>query len=198
MDKLNLLKKGENMQVINLWGSPSSGKSTTAAGLFFLMKINKMKVELVTEYAKDLIWDNNKDVFGEQTKIFAEQNHRLERLKGKVDYAITDSPLPLTVFYEPDNYSTNFEKLVMEKFSSYNNINFFLNRISDFENFGRIHSENQSKAMSEKLKKFIKERDLDFIEMDATPNTPSNLLNDVLNISGDVDRRSRDLNIFNK
>ena len=90
------------MLVINLWGAPGSGKSTTAAGLFFLMKINKFKVELVTEYAKDLVWDRRDSMFGNQLSIFSEQNWRLHRLRDHgVDYVITDSPLFLPVFYKP-------------------------------------------------------------------------------------------------
>lgn len=41
--------------VINLIGGPGSGKSTTAAGLFFRMKSMGVRCELVTEYAKELV-----------------------------------------------------------------------------------------------------------------------------------------------
>ena len=47
------------MKVINLWGGPGCGKSTTAAGLFSIMKMRGHKVELVTEYAKELTYDRN-------------------------------------------------------------------------------------------------------------------------------------------
>ncbi len=39
-----------------MFGGPGTGKSTSAAGLFFKMKLAQMEVELVTEYAKDLVW----------------------------------------------------------------------------------------------------------------------------------------------
>lgn len=42
---------------INFLGEPSAGKSTIAAGLYFLMKKRRYSVEIVTEYAKDLIYD---------------------------------------------------------------------------------------------------------------------------------------------
>lgn len=187
------------MHVINLWGAPSSGKSTTAAGLFFLMKINKFKVELVTEYAKDLSWEfshyqrvlgidlkNKKEdlqdveetlpaLQREQTQIFAEQNHRLLRLHGEVDYAITDSPLPLAVFYMPKNYFKEFPSVVFEQFHKYENTNFFLHRKGEFENFGRIHTEKQSVFLSEKLREFLKTNQINFNEIDATPNTPNEI-----------------------
>ena len=47
------------MIVINLFGGPSSGKTTMAAGLFRLLKTMNKKVELVQEFAKDLVWENN-------------------------------------------------------------------------------------------------------------------------------------------
>ena len=45
------------MKVINLFGGPGCGKSTTAADLFARMKLRGLSVELVTEYAKDVVWD---------------------------------------------------------------------------------------------------------------------------------------------
>jgi len=47
------------MKVINLFGGPGCGKSTAAAGLFHLMKSNHMSVELVNEFAKEIVWENN-------------------------------------------------------------------------------------------------------------------------------------------
>jgi hypothetical protein len=46
------------MKVINLWAGPGAGKSTTAAGLF-LMKLTGRRVELVTEYAKEVVYDQD-------------------------------------------------------------------------------------------------------------------------------------------
>lgn len=161
------------MHVINLWGAPSSGKSTTAAGLFFLMKINKLRVELVTEYAKDLVWEDRTKVFEEQNKIFAEQNHRLFRLRDKVDFAISDSPLPVSVFYMPKGYLKNFKGMVFEQFLEYENTNFLLNRVGDFETFGRIHNENEALRICDELKNFMVNNNIKFEELDATPNTPN-------------------------
>ena len=43
------------MKVINLFAGPGAGKSTTAAGLFHLMKIAGMNVELVTEFSRSWV-----------------------------------------------------------------------------------------------------------------------------------------------
>lgn len=169
------------MVVINLWGAPGSGKSTTAAGLFFLMKINKFKVELVTEYAKDLVWNGHEAMFGNQISIFAEQNWRIDRLKGKgLDFAITDSPLPLPSFYKPTPYHRNFDSIVFEAFNSYNNVNYFLNRVDSFEKIGRRHNENDSIEIAGHLQQFMRDNGIEFTALDATPQTPEAIFRDLI------------------
>ena len=161
------------MLVINLWGAPGSGKSTTAAGLFFLLKINKWRVELITEYAKELVWDGRENFFGNQVSIFAEQNHRLNRLiPHGVEVALTDSPLPLPAFYQPDGYLAGFTDLVMEQFNRHNNINIFLRRKHSFEIIGRRHDEKQAQEIDLKLRDFMNAHEVDFIEIDANPQAP--------------------------
>ena len=53
------------MIVINLWGAPSSGKSTGASYLFSELKLKGYNVELVTEFAKDLTWEEKSRVIAE-------------------------------------------------------------------------------------------------------------------------------------
>lgn len=161
------------MLVINLWGAPGSGKSTTAAGLFFLLKINKWRVELVTEYAKELVWDGRENFFGNQVSIFSEQNHRLNRLAPHgIEAAVTDSPLPLPAFYQPSGYLGSFTGLVMEQFNRHNNVNFFLRRNHSFEAIGRRHDETQAKEIDQKLREFMVRNGIEFTEIDANPQAP--------------------------
>lgn len=168
------------MIVINLWGAPGSGKSTTAAGLFFLMKINKYKVELVTEYAKDLVWERHDTMFENQLSIFSEQNRRLHRLVDHgVDFAITDSPLLLPSFYKPHGYYRAFDSLVAETFHGYNNLNYFLERVESFEKIGRRHNEEESLAIAVKLQKFMADYGVEFQRMEANPLTPQKLFDSI-------------------
>lgn len=168
------------MIVINLWGEPGSGKSTTTAGLFFLLKINKYKVEQVNEFAKELVWEGRENVFGDQVSIFAEQNRRLLRLQAHgLDYAISDSPLPLPVLYKPDGYLRHFDALVMEQFDRYENINYLLHRTSDFETIGRRHNEEEAAAMAQKMRVFLDERKVPYTCLEANPLTPEAILSDL-------------------
>ena len=60
-----------------------------------------VNTELVTEFAKDLTWEERKDALKNQLYVSGNQAFRLSRLNGKVDVVITDSPLPLGLFYLP-------------------------------------------------------------------------------------------------
>ena len=116
--------------VINLIGSPGTGKSTIAAELFAKMKWLGFDVELVSEYAKELVWEQRHETFKNELYLFAKQHHRLFRLKGKVKFIITDRPLILSLFYNGKygDGSENFKNLVLEEVNKFDNVNIFLHR----------------------------------------------------------------------
>ena len=140
------------MKVINLFGGPGSGKSTTAAGVFYQMKTKHKNVELVTEYAKELVYSDRVGFLNSnQEYVFAKQNHRQFILRNKVDWAITDSPLLLSLIY-PQIYSTSpgqyFDDYVIATFNQYQNINFFIQRPDEhFSNTGRIQTLEESRIV---------------------------------------------------
>lgn len=142
-------------RVINLLGAPGAGKSTAAAGLFYRMKKEFLSVELVTEYAKDLIYSGAEHRLVDQAFLFAEQHHRVARLVGKVDYVITDSPLLLSAFYMPEDYPKEFEAFVMAMNARYDNLNLYLERDHPYKEEGRVHSEIQSRAIDQTLREFL-------------------------------------------
>jgi nicotinamide riboside kinase len=152
------------MLVINLLGEPGVGKSVTAAGLFYELSINGFRSEIIPEVAKGYAWETPKDaqgralmhpIFTQQIFLLGEQNRMLERVKGKRDIAIMECPLVLTAIYQPENYFKSFEPLVLEQFNSYNNFNILLERNHDFDNDGRVHTEEESKEVRNKLKNFL-------------------------------------------
>ena len=111
--------------VVNLFGVPCAGKSTGAAYIFYKLKTLGLNVELVTEFAKDKVWEQNDEALKNQAYIFGQQAFRLSRCVDKVDVIITDSPLPLSIIYNKDKRLTeNFNKSVMDVFNSYENINY--------------------------------------------------------------------------
>jgi hypothetical protein len=134
------------MKVINFFGGPGVGKSTTAAKLFVKMKEEGLKVEYVTEYAKDIVYSKEFFKLEDQLMVFAKQNHKLWRLRGQVDFAIVDSPLPLSCIYAPSNMMYNpehLDELVMSTFNAYDNLNIYLQRnleVHGYQEYGRTQN----------------------------------------------------------
>lgn len=159
----------ENTIIINLIGAPGTGKSTTGAYLFALMKNLKMDVELVTEYAKDLTWEIRHETMRNQLYIFGKQHQRLFRLKNKVKYIVTDSPLLLSEFYsrEYGDASVNFKNLLLEEVNKFNNINIFLNRVKEYNPKGRNQTEEEANGFSIRIKSLLDELNFKYVTYDA-------------------------------
>lgn len=144
--------------VINLFGAPGAGKSTGAAIVFAELKKRGVNAELVTEFAKDKTWENNAMALGCQEYIFGKQSYRLARCRADVDVIVTDSPLPLSLLYAADPALTMdnaFQKVVMNVFNSYNNLNYYVHRVKPYNPKGRNQTEAESDALVEPLFKLI-------------------------------------------
>jgi hypothetical protein len=142
------------MRVINLAGAPGAGKSTTAAGLFNLMKLKGFKVELVTEFAKELTYDKAHGTLSNQLLVFAEQEHRIRRLyqTKQVDYVITDSPLFLSLVYaDTREFGEWFTRAVLEVNSKYLNSYWIVDRVKPYQEFGRNQTEAQAKELDSRI-----------------------------------------------
>lgn len=180
------------MKVINIFGGPGSGKSTFAAHLFTQLKICKLNVELVTEYAKDLVYENQYNLLKtDQLFILANQNRKLQRLlnnEQKVDYVITDSPLLLSnVYAQLNNYKIqeSFLKFTLDLFNGYNNINFFLNRDTlDFNHNGRIQNLDEAIKIDNLIFSYLNENNIKYIQLKQYQQYQTNqLLQIILNNS---------------
>lgn len=139
-------------KIINIFGEPSVGKSTTSAGLFFLMKHKGMNVELVSEFAKQLVWSGRKETLEDQLYVTAKQNHKLEMLNGKVDFVISDSPLFLGILYSRRyKRMPSFHHLIKDLFNSYDNLNILLKRAKPYKQAGRIQTEQEAVKVRKRL-----------------------------------------------
>lgn len=157
------------MKVINFFGGPGSGKSTTAAGVFHEMKMQGYSVELVTEYAKDVTWDKRFDLLEDQTYVFAKQNRRLARLKDQVEWVVTDSPLPLSLLYMPKDYFKSFEPLAMEIWNSYQNISFIMRRNFEYQTLGRKEDLDSAHQLDRDLQDFFEKYGITPYELHHNP-----------------------------
>lgn len=156
------------MLLINLFGAPGAGKSTGAAYIFSKIKMEGVNAELVTEYAKDKVWEKSEEVFNNQVYIFGKQYFRISRLEKKVDVVVTDSPLLLSAYYS-DNplLDGEFDALVNKIAKSYDCLNIFINRVKPYNESGRFQTEQESDLVGVELKEFLDENGVDYIEYDG-------------------------------
>lgn len=117
--------------LINLFGPPSSGKSTLSAELFTLIKKRGYNCELVTEYAKELVYRENLTEIKDQLKILAEQHYRTKVMSNKVDFVISDAAFLSSAVWSKINNSyqnedNTFEKLCVMIHNQYDNMNYYI------------------------------------------------------------------------
>lgn len=144
---------------VNLLGGPSSGKSTTAARLFSEFKLKGHESEVVTEYAKDKVWEGTTAVFGDQFYISAKQWHRLFCLQGKVEFVVTDSPILMSATYADDNDHA-LKNLIVDRHHRCKNVNIFVNRDeSTFSQNGRLQNLEESKLKDTQIRNWIIQND---------------------------------------
>jgi len=143
--------------VINLYGGPGVGKSTSAAGVFSLLKLHDVECELITEFAKDLVWEERYRTFKDQHYLFGKQHHRMWRVNDKVDVMITDSPLMLSTVYRPDDYLPSFINNVVDVVNGYDNLNIILNRTKKYNPNGRNETEDQAMEVDATIRRNLKE-----------------------------------------
>lgn len=155
------------MIVVNLCGAPGAGKSTGAAYVFSKLKMQGINCELVTEYAKDKVWEEDTTALNNQAYVFGHQLFRLTKLEGKVDVAITDSPLLLSLIYNNDKKRLGepFNEVVKNCFNSFDNINFFIHRVKPYNPKGRLQTEKESDELSETIKYCFADNGEEIIEV---------------------------------
>ena len=170
------------MVVINIFGGPCSGKSTTAAGVFYLLKQMGKNVEMSSEYVKDCVYDGNKYPFTDQIYVFANMLKRLRQYDDKVDFVVTDAPLLMSHIYGKDE-SCEFHRLVDEEFQKYRNINFVVRRGDiTYTKDGRIHSDKEANALQDAIEYMVNDYGMDAPVYYTDEDTADNIVKDTFAI----------------
>lgn len=164
------------MKVVNFFGGPGAGKSTAASGLFHEMKRHWINAEYVQEFAKELVWSDSSHMLSQQNRIFAEQEHRLNRLRTKVDVAVSDSPLILSSFYAPTSYPDSFHKYVFDFFGMYENINILVRRSHEYALEGRLQKQKDADHIADEMERFLIQNGIPFHSITASDAAPQRLL----------------------
>lgn len=168
--------------VVNLLGGSGCGKSTMASDIFSKLKKKGIECELVTEFAKDLVWEERNNTFKDQAYIFGKQYHRMFRLLDKVDVIITDSPLLLSIIYDKEQ-SDKFSDYVLYKFNQMNNLNFMLERVVSFNPNGRNESNiEEAKEYDDTIKNLMLDNGILYYTIKGNESGSDIVVNKVLEI----------------
>lgn len=171
--------------VINAFAGPGAGKTTSCLEVAEKLKKQGFVTEYVQEYAKELVYDNNLIMldghYEHQFDILKEQVKRINRLYGKVDFILTDSPVLLNNTYLNEDKGTNdyvtYCENVKKIYTLYDNFNYFVERDkSAFEEEGRIHNLEQSIVIDDELKNTLHNNQIDFATY--THSTIDNIVRD--------------------
>lgn len=154
---------------INLFGGPGVGKSTTAAKLFVNMKTSGKSVELVTEVAKDFVWEDRQTTLTIQPYVTMKQYRNIARLAGKVDYVITDAPIMLGILYGgrynklPELYSQLIVDLHKQILSP--NINILLTREFKYDTNGRYQNELEAVEIDSEIEQILIDYNIEYSKL---------------------------------
>lgn len=166
---------------INLVGGPASGKSTIAAQVFAELKHRHYEVELVTEVAKDMVWDEHYFAMENQIYMLGQQYHRIHRLLGKVDYIVTDAPILLELYYGR-TMPKSFLDLVMDLHRKTPSLNVFLKRPSAYSAKGRQQTKEQAIQVDKDLRSAMDSRGILYLELEATRDAYKDIVEEVLSL----------------
>lgn len=138
--------------------------------------------EYVSEFAKDKVYEENETVVRHQEYVFGKQSFKIDRVAGKVDVIITDSPLILSALYNnDDSLGEHFNDVVVHKFNTYDNYNYLLTRQHKYEDNGRFQNQNeeQSKQLRSNLEFLLNKYNIKFSTIDSNIENYNTIVNEI-------------------
>lgn len=162
--------------IINLYGGPGTGKSTTSAFLFYKLKSMGQNVELVREYVKNWAWEGRHIGRYDQFYFMGKQIRSEAMLFGKVDYIVTDCPVLLGAYYSRRYSAPVVAKGILASVMSFyesassdghRHIDVFLNRTKPYNQAGRYENLEQAKDVDAGVQAMLKELNMPFMTCDT-------------------------------
>ncbi len=167
-------------RVINIIGGPGCDKSLITSAIIVFLKLREKTIEVIPDFAKSLVWQQNFEVLKNQYFIAQRQFEMLSLLDGQVQFLITECSLPQVLYYN-ENYLDNIcdiektRKQILEWYNQCNNINVFVERGDrKYIRTGRFQDEEQARNIDRGM--------LELLGRESLPYTA--LASDVTAING--------------
>jgi hypothetical protein len=172
-------------KIINLWGGPGTGKSTSSAFVFYKLKQAGYNVELVREYVKNWAWEGRHIGPYDQFYFMGKQIRSEAMLFNKVDYIVTDCPVMLGAYYAKLYSSECVAKGILSSVMSFyestsadghKHLNIFLNRSKPYNQAGRYENADQAKDVDIGVQNMLKELNVPYYVCDTDEGALSSLV----------------------
>lgn len=138
--------------IVNLWGGPGVGKSTTATGVFSDLKQQGVIAEYVPEFAKSLTWAQDLPALDNQFYVSGYQLEMLREVLGQVQVVVTDSPVMLgSIYQDSEVFSEALEETYSALTKGFPDIDILLTRRKGFVQEGRNQTEQEAKDICKKI-----------------------------------------------
>ncbi len=148
-------------KVINIIGGPGCGKSMFSAAIVLFLHLHGKTVETIPDHAKALVWQRNYEVLKNQYFIAQRQFEMLNLLDGQVQFLMTESALPQSLYYN-ETYEPNIcdvaktRSQILEWHRLHDNINILVERGDKrYVRAGRFQEEEQACAIDRGLRELM-------------------------------------------
>lgn len=148
-------------KVINIIGGPGCGKSMFSAAIVLFLHLHGKTVQTIPDHAKALVWQRNFEVLKNQYFIAQRQFEMLNLLDGQVQFLVTESSLPQTLYYN-ENYEPNICDLaktrvqILAWHGLHDTVNILVERGEKrYARAGRLQEEAQACAIDLGLRKLL-------------------------------------------
>lgn len=160
-------------RVINVMGGPGCDKSLITSAIILFLKLHNKTVEVIPDFAKSLVWQQNFEVLKNQYFIAQRQFEMLSLLDGQVQYLISECSLPQVLYYN-ENYLDNICDIsktrtqILAWHGQFNNINVLVERGErNYIRTGRFQDEEGARAIDRGLRELLLREELPFTPVAA-------------------------------
>jgi hypothetical protein len=171
--------------ILNLYGGPGTGKSTSASYLFYKLKTAGHNAELVRETAKDWAWEGRHIDPYAQFYLMGRQIRRESMLLGKVSHIVTDAPMMLYVYYARKYSPPALAHAVKATVDAYYRQlrvegheveHVMLNRSKPYNPEGRYQTADEAKGIDVELAHLLADEGIWYLTADTNPDSLDLLL----------------------
>jgi hypothetical protein len=158
-------------KVINIIGGPGSYKSLFSSAIILHLNLHHKTVEIIPDYAKSLVWQQNFEVLKNQYFIAQRQFEMMNLLDGQVQFLITECSLPQVLYYN-EHYEDNIcdiaktRSQILEWYQQHDNINILVERgDKKYMHTGRFQDEEQARTIDRGLRAMLVREELPFTSL---------------------------------